>query len=156
MVKRGYLEAAVALAMHESAHAAVAIFAGLTVASATIDEPARLGGSVVHLERTEPSLAHLLALMAGPTVDGEPLRWRPLDLGDGSDEAVAAVLIYLLDIDADRWNDAAILTANMLEHPPVQRARRAISAHLYEQGTLDGAEVHRIYNEATTASVDTQ
>jgi hypothetical protein len=31
------------------------------------------------------------------------------------------------------------------------RARRALSANLYEHGTLDGAEVHRLFDEATAA-----
>jgi hypothetical protein len=138
--------------MHEAAHAAVALFSGLTVVSATIDEPARLGGGVVHLERTEPTLAHLLTVMAGPVVSGTPLTWRPLDLGDGTDEAVAAVLVYLLNLDEDGWRDAAALTNEMLELPPVQRARRAISGALHDDGTLAGSEVRRIYCEATAVA----
>jgi hypothetical protein len=156
MVRLGYIEHAAMLACHEAAHAAAACFAGLRIAKATIDEPARLGGGVVRLEHTEPTLAHLLATLAGPLVSGTPLQWPPADLGDGSDEANAAILVYLLDIDAGAWRDADMLTREMLEFPAVQRARRALSGALYERGFLDGAEVRRIYNEATAPSVSTE
>jgi hypothetical protein len=42
-----------------------------------------------------------------------------------------------------------MLTQALLEERTVKRAMRAISAALYECGSLDGAEVHRIYAEAT-------
>jgi hypothetical protein len=152
MVRRGYIEAGAMLAMHEAAHAAVAIFAGLRVASCTIDAPTRLGGGLMQLEHAEmTTLAHLLTIMSGPLATGTPLAWRPLDVGDGSDEGNAAIACYLLDIDEAGWRDADQLTKDMLAHPPVMRARRALAANLYAHGTLDGAEVHRLVHEATCA-----
>src|SRR5207248_2787399 len=133
MARHGFIETAAMLAAHEAAHAAVACFVGLHVESASIDEPARLGGGLVRLEHAEPTgFAHLVTCLAGPLVSGTPLQWPPADLGDASDEANAAILCYLLDVDAERWRDAAALTADMLAHPPVQRARRALGAALYE------------------------
>jgi hypothetical protein len=94
--------------------------------------------------------------MAGPIASGTPLQWPPLGLDDGSDEANAARMVFFLDLDRAGWDDADRLTIEMLEVPAVQRARRAIAGMLYEQGTIAGSELHRIYGEATAPSVSSE
>jgi hypothetical protein len=151
LVRGHYVDAAGRLALHEAGHAAVACFAGLQVQSATIARvhPDRPG--LVRLADGDLGLGRLLAILAGPETDGEPITWPPLDLDDGSDEALAALLVAHLELDLDGWSEAVDLTRQMLELRSVRRARSALAAALYERGSLAGVEVHAIFDEATAS-----
>jgi hypothetical protein len=152
IVRGRYVDAAGRLALHESGHCAIACFVGLHVESATIARahPDRPG--LVRLADADPCLGRLLAVLGGPETDGEPITWPPLNTDDGGDEALAALLVAHLELDLDGWSEAVDLVRQMLELRSVRRARSAIAAALYESGTLDGAEVHRIAAEAFAGS----
>lgn len=148
LVKLGYQDAAGALAEHESGHAAVALFVGYDIEYATIDEAARDGGGLVRLAPNDrkPALANLLIVLAGNLAHGDPIQWKPADLGDNGDESTAAALVAKLELDRNAWFEAVDLTRAMLEVPQVVRARKAIAGALYEHGMLSGAQVRRLFD----------
>jgi hypothetical protein len=149
-----YLEPAAVLAAHEAAHAVVALFLGRRIESATIDRPSREAGGLVRLvhEDRDPDVANLVIILAGPMAEGCPLEWPPVDIGHG-DESTAALLVAALNLDFDGWRDAEEFARQVLEQPRVKRALRALQAALYDRGSLDGAEVHAIFDAAAGTSL---
>lgn len=146
--KQGYVEFAGVLAQHEAGHAVAALYLGMGVEYATIALDALDGGGRVHLDgRTKPGVGHLWVILAGPIATGDPIAWRPLEVKH-DDEGNAAALVAHLGLDEDGWNEANDVARQILSHPHVERAWRAISAALYDSGTLDRLELKRIFDEA--------
>jgi hypothetical protein len=148
LVKRGYVDAESALAIHEAGHASAALWLGLDVELATIDrDDPRVqfsAGQPLNRER-------VFAVMAGGIATGDPVCWRPkygpTDAPRYSDETQLALLVDHLNFTEKDWRTSEGVTRDILSLPNVARAREAITAALYEQGSLDGDELRRLYAE---------
>ncbi len=134
-------------ANHEAAHAVVAVLCGLTVTESRIDKietPWSCGYTRV-VPDLENLRGHLLATIAGPIIDGNPIGWPPLGAGQ-DDEKVAAHILGRVAMDELAWGVAhaeviALFRSN-------KAAMMAVSGALLEHGALHGADVHRLVTEA--------
>lgn len=155
MVARGCIPPRTCIAVHEAGHAVAALFVGITVEWASINLGEADGGGAVMLGEdaiTADPVRRLVVKLAGNAAEGYPIAWPPIDTGDTCDESAAATIVRDGDLSREDWDGVYELLAEMAEYPPLLRARKAISAALFERGTIGGDELRAIYSTATSVA----
>ena len=91
---------------------------------------------------------HLVAVLAGPAIEGSPIAWPPRQKSENGDEVAAWVLTEFLILSKADWDRANELCADIFRQKQVRNAMRRISVVLLEQGWIDGDEIRRLSAEA--------
>jgi hypothetical protein len=126
---------------HEVAHCVVAVGLGIKVRDMSVIP----NEDAVRFEPVGADRLHLLllALIAGPIGEQDPISWPPDEKSKNDDERLAAEIARLCKIDYGGWLEANAIVRDFLKEADTRRAARELSFELrLHHGRLTGSQIY--------------